>query len=927
MKHRLLALVVAIAICCSPFAAVRSADAQEGGVVVTDLGTPITGVVTVMTAAFGVENGRNVMYTVVQADPAIFVTVDLDEEKVIRTLELPDAGGSWSQAVDTFGNVYIGTYAKGLLYRFEPATETLVNLGRIAGEDYVYGLFPGPNGKMYGGTYPNGKTFEYDPATNTVTDFGTMKEGELYVRGTVYDANRNVLYAGTGSHGDLIEYDLATGTKRSVLAEEYREGEPFLYDMNIAGTTLFVRKEKAKTMLAIDTRTNAVLAEVPMISRSPSPKSPVADKVYYTNNLELTEYDLNTNTARGLGLRTQGTGVAYGFAQLKDPDMPGYTLVGLAGNGGGFFKYNLETGRLKNLRLALPGAPKSLNAVVNGPDGSIHVGGFLTGGGLASYNPVTGAIVQTAGISQVEGFGTLGDYVYAGVYPEAQLFRFDPATRQIVKLLNLAEEGQDRPYAVLGLGQEKLIAIGTVATYGAVEGALTLYDIVTGQADVYKNIVPNQSVLSLAYKDGKLYGGTTIFGGLGSDDPAPGSEGKLFVFDVATRQKTFEIAPVPGGTAVSGLLFGPDGNLWGFANGTLFVFDPASQTVIYQDAKFPYGGGREWRNAQLAIGTDGQIYGLSDSAHSFFRIDPATKQLTVLNDDARTGLAQDDFGHFYFLRGTHLIQYSDSALTVGYTGQIELTAAKTKLEKGETVKLVPEALLEKGRRTRNVSALTLEYASDRPDIASVAADGTMTGTGQGTANVWVKATFPDGTVAESPKIAVTSVDGSRLSELLVDGSPLAGFNPEQFEYTLTVPYAATTVPHVTAVPQSSRSAVTVTQATYVPGAATVQVVSAFGGENVYTVKFERPALTGLKLDNLKPMKQGEQKKLTVKAYYADGSSRIVTEGVVYSSSDPSVASVDAQGNVYALEKGKTTITATYEGRSASDKLVVTPWKK
>lgn len=323
LKHPLLALVVAIALCFSPFAAVRSADAQEGGVVVTDLGTPITGVVTVMTAAFGVENGRNVMYTVVQADPAIFVTVDMDEDKVSRTLELPDAGGSWSQAVDTFGNVYIGTYAKGLLYRFEPATETLVNLGRIAGEDYVYGLFPGPNGKMYGGTYPNGKTFEYDPATNTVTDFGTMKEGELYVRGTVYDANRNVLYAGTGSHGDLIEYDLATGTKRSVLAEEYREGEPFLYDMNIAGTTLFVRKEKAKTMLAIDTRTNTVLAEVPMISRSPSPKSPVADKVYYTNNLELTEYDLNTNTARGLGLRTQGTGVAYGFAQLKDPEMPG----------------------------------------------------------------------------------------------------------------------------------------------------------------------------------------------------------------------------------------------------------------------------------------------------------------------------------------------------------------------------------------------------------------------------------------------------------------------------------------------------------------------------------------------------------------------------------------------------------------------------
>ncbi|PYI57383.1 Ig-like domain-containing protein [Paenibacillus flagellatus] len=924
MKSRWLTLVVAIALLFGTPGFVRSAGAQEGGAIVTDLGTPITGVVTVMTSAFGVENGRNVMYTVVQADPAIFVTVDIDEEKVIRTMELPNAGGSWSQAVDTFGNVYIGTYGNGLLYRFEPATETLVNVGRAVGGGYVYGLIPGPNGKMYGGTYPNGKVFEYDPSTNAFTDFGVMQEGELYVRGLAYEPDRNVLYAGTGSHGYLIEYDLATGSKRSVLPPEHRAGEPFLYDMNLAGHTLFVRKEKAKTMLAIDTATNAVLAEVPMISRSPSGKSPIANKVYYTYNAELMEYDLDTNTAKGLGVKASSTGVSYGFAQLKDPELPGYSLVGLAGNGGGFFKYSLETGKLKNVRLALPGAPKTLNAVVNGPDGTVHVGGYLTGGGISSYNPVTGMTIKTPGLSQVEGFGTLGDKVYAGVYPEAQLYEFDPVARKAAKLTSLVADGQERPYAVLGLEREKLIAIGTVAAYGSVEGALSLYDTASGQTQTFKNVVPNQSVLSLAYKDGSLYGGTTIYGGLGSQDPPPETEAKLFVFDVASRAKTYETVPVPGATAISGLLVGPDGYVWGFANGTLFVFDPQTRTVTYREQKFPYAGGREWRNAELSIGTDGNVYGLLNSAHSFFRIDASTKQLTVLNGDARTGLAQDDFGRFYFLRGTHLIQYADPGLTAGYTGGIELTASSVELEKGQRAALYPEALLEKGRRTRNVSSLTLEYVSDRPDVVSVGQDGTMTGTGHGTANVWVKVTFPDGRVAESEKLAVVSVDGSRLKELSLDGVPLAGFSPDVLEYDVPVPYGTTTPPTVAAVPQSAKSAVTVRQATYVPGEAAVQVESAFGaGRQTYTVRFSPATVTGIELAPFAPMKEGDRTTAVVQAVYSDGTKHPLTAGVAYASADPSVATVGPDGSVTARGQGETTIEATWNGMSATATVKVT----
>ncbi|MBA4493295.1 hypothetical protein ACFO25_06500 [Paenactinomyces guangxiensis] len=45
--------------------------------------------------------------------------------------------------------------------------------------------------------------------------------------------------------------------------------------------------------------------------------------------------------------------------------------------------------------------------------------------------------------------------------------------------------------------------------------ALTIFDPGSGQYDDYRNVVANQSVISLAYKDGFIYGGTSVSGGLG----------------------------------------------------------------------------------------------------------------------------------------------------------------------------------------------------------------------------------------------------------------------------------------------------------------------------------------------------------------------------------------------------------------------------
>lgn len=61
----------------------------------------------------------------------------------------------------------------------------------------------------------------------------------------------------------------------------------------------------------------------------------------------------------------------------------------------------------------------------------------------------------------------------------------------------------------------------------------------------------------------------------------------------------------------------------------------------------------------------------------------------------------------------------------------------------------------------------------------------------------------------------------------------------------------------------------------------------------------------------------------VTATYADATTRAVTDGVVFSSSDPTVATVDSStGSVTAVAVGTVTITAAYLGETATDTVTV-----
>lgn len=731
-------------------------------------------------------DGRDVMYTVVQGAPSVFTVIDIKTEKVLKSMPLENTEGAWSVKVSTDGSVYLGAYNKGLLYRYLPDTDEMINLGHpLPTKDAVlYPMDSGKDGKMYGGNYPSGSVYEYDPVTNKFTDYGTMAfktSGERWTRVTVYDPDHHKIYAGVGNEARLVEYDITTGVKRDILPDKYKNIIS-VYDLNLVGGKLFARKEANNSFetFVMDASTGQQIEitngdtgekgfELINYSRGVSPKSPVANKLYYAGlNGMLHEYDLSTDTYRSLGVSIDGAAIGYSYVELQEEGFPGYSLVGLSGNGGKMFKYNLETGNVKLTDVMLPAEPVKIHDIEKGPDGKIYTTGYLAGN-IGIHTPTTGESMYLNGMSQSEGATVIHNKMYFGVYPDAKIYEYDlskPWNRDNSDKLNpdllftLTKNDQipgytlqDRPFGMAGSEELNKLFIGTVPKNGLLGGVLAVYDLnERKEPEVFSNIVPDQSIISLVYKDGIVYGGSSIYGGQGGTPTA--SEAVLFMWDVQKKEKVFEIVPVPGKKSITALHMGPDGNIWGLSNGALFIFDPKQRKIIYSKDEFPSAAGR-WIDGSMETGSDGNVY--ATVGGSFFKVNAETKEVTVLATEV-SKVAQDDYGHFYMYTadGIHLYKYSIPELILKMTGA-ELSAADPTVKVGEQTPLILKAQLEKGRSTNELSGAQIAYTISDPSVVSVD-QGTIKALKPGTVSIQASVSY-DGTVVESNAVRLT-VEGA-----------------------------------------------------------------------------------------------------------------------------------------------------------------------
>ncbi|MEU4228021.1 hypothetical protein AB0F17_27340 [Nonomuraea sp. NPDC026600] len=513
--------------------------------------------------------------------PPVLADIDLATRKVVRSVTLPDgpatgeAEGGWATAVSG-GKIYVGTYPVPDLYSFDPATgevKRLHSFGKNGG--FVWSLTAAPDGTLYAGTYPDGKVWEYVPSTGAVRDFGVLAAGERYVRAVAADAEH--VYAGLLDKAQLVSIDRATGAVTRLATGPTGVGAVAEHGDRVlaasGGTLIDVRKD------GTDARQPA-LAE-----GSLDMLTVAADGTVYTT--------------------TRPDGAVYRYrpgdttlTKIAEPPSPGdetrrlqllddNTLFGVSGSGGMWW-LDLRTGKSEFVDLieaGLPAGAERPQSMLLVPNRALYIGGHFS---MEVRDLRTGEKRRFRLPGEPKDLVRRGNKIYAAMYPSGQILSIDIRTDQVRGLGYLGHD-QQRPWDIEYDPLTDKLLVASAPLGAKLSGALSVVDPDTGKMDVYVDVIPGQSLMSLSLGFGVVYLGGDVLGGGGT--PPVKTSASVAAFDLRTRKVRWQVDPVPNFRTFqdikvhNGLLYG----VYKRDSGAWIALDLATKKVVSQGKLSGYG--------------------------------------------------------------------------------------------------------------------------------------------------------------------------------------------------------------------------------------------------------------------------------------------------------------------------------------------------
>ncbi len=599
------------------------------------------------------KEGKYYLYTAVRGRPARLVGFDLSNHKLIVDLPIDSADGAWTITASSDGYIYVGS-AQGHLFKHEPGTSIIQNLGRFDGEKLIWDLVPGINGEVYGGTWPGCRVFKYHPSEGfSDVARGAAVQGQQYAQFLAFNPKKEKLYTAIYFNADVIEIDTKTGEKKSLFSDYYKE-HGSIYNLKIVrgadGDKLLVwlnNKGVGRETLMFNLETLSIekvlsTMEARFIQQN-------ENENYYTIDGKLYQTDLTESGVKNASVLSDFSSKVLASRWKNEKELQYFTANCTLAN------YNIETKETSLTKLAVPAQPIDIQSVFFGPDKKIWMGGYLAGG-HANYDPVSGVTKEYHGLHQTEGMASLGDDLFFGIYPGGKIYKlntkkeFDLSKKNPEHLINIKD--QSRPFTNLTVGNK--IYFGTIPDYGKLGGAITEYDNENKKFTTYTDVVKNQSPTAMVYRDGKIWGGTSISGGLGVAPTEKSAQ--LFLWNPKTRKVDFSTVPFPQNISITSLINGPDGNLWGFSDGSIFIYNIKTNKVIFEHKIYDFIRKRShiWIDGVLILHPNGKVYGTAGA--NFFVIHPDTKKVEIIHKGVAL-LTMDDQGLLYFKREADLYSY------------------------------------------------------------------------------------------------------------------------------------------------------------------------------------------------------------------------------------------------------------------------------
>lgn len=415
-------------------------------------------------------------------------------------------------------------------------------------------------GRIWSVTYPDSAVACYDPATGDFRDYGSVyaQNWRQYQRSVAADEGGWVYFAVGNTASQIVALQPESGAARALLGEdERRQGSAFVYrdeDGAVYGLPL-AGAEDGDTWLRLSGGTAEAVGSRP--DRRPKPI--------------ITE-------SQGLFHRDFPDG-----ARLVECDTVDKRLVVDGADGQRHevrFDYTSEGAHLMGLAAA--------------PDGTI-CGGTAFPMRFFGYDPRADEWTNRASFNQWNTVRVHDDRFFVGGYTGGFLLEWDPA-QSWVDTTPEGGAGQNprwwtqtapainRPHCLRVTADGRHVLLGGTPGYGYTGGGLLIWDWQrqAGTLLEHMDMVPEQAPMSLLeLTDGTVLVGSTVAPGTGGEQKATLAE--LFLVDVAARAVTWRAALLDDVQAYTDLCAGPDGLVFGFADGNrFFVFDPSARRIVQE---------------------------------------------------------------------------------------------------------------------------------------------------------------------------------------------------------------------------------------------------------------------------------------------------------------------------------------------------------
>ena len=568
-------------------------------------------------------------------------------ENTGKAYAAPAGAGSWG-GVEAPGDKFIvGTFYDGVFMIFDLQKMVFEKTVDFPGEQYIWNVVVGADGRVYGGTYPGGKLGALDLTSSTVEDLGNPTTDNLYLRFVSSTPWGQLVAAFMSGDRQSRVYDVASQSWKDMPGGT--EGAGF-YD-GVAWQGYFI---------AHDPRSGRVEAFkddtwTPVKTR-PFPDPPTGS------------FNVMANLSNDKTLYFSGGGAVYRYTAGEEP----FEAVKIAAIDlrGGRYVAATKDGRLLGVRgqsyfVVKPGDTdldlrpipveskgRPMLFLEGDADGKIwggpHFGQTLFYYDIEKQKEVNTAVICDAG-GEVYDVAFRKGIVYAASYAGGDITRYDPSKpwdqwrlKNPSPVAKVAPE-YIRPSAGIMLGPDDKLYAGWMARYGTYGGAVSITDPDGGETELIENPLGKQAIARLAVDRSNLYIGTSLHAnGL---PPQEGKE-KFGVIAIKSRKVLFEREMV-----VAGIVAEPKTDTVLLNSGSLlYQFDPRSNALNQMSMKGLPGLSGSF---MIAVG-DGTI--LASAGNSVVHIDVVKQTFeVVLEADAPIeafALGTDD--RVYFAHGPDL---------------------------------------------------------------------------------------------------------------------------------------------------------------------------------------------------------------------------------------------------------------------------------